>query len=32
LPSANGYAERNGTAPTGAIALSFAQVSRIRQT
>src|SRR5471030_42186 len=32
LPSANGYAERNGTAPRGAIALSFAQVSRIRQT
>lgn len=30
--SANVYAERNATAPRGAIALSFAQVSRIRQT
>jgi predicted amidohydrolase len=32
LPTINIYAERNGTAPRGAIALSFAQVSRVRQT
>ena len=31
FPGSNAYAERNGTAPRGAIALSFAQVSRIRQ-
>ena len=32
LPSVNAYSERDGTAPRGAIALSFAQVSRVRQT
>ena len=32
LPTINAYAERYETAPRGAIALSFAQVSRIRQT
>jgi predicted amidohydrolase len=32
LPRDNPFAERNGTPSRGAIALSFAQVSRIRQT
>lgn len=32
LPNVDAYAQRNATAARGAVALSFAQVSRIRQT